>query len=128
MYDDNYGIINAIIMFIITVIIAWVAFSLILMWAKPALYNADGSVNWWTTLWVAAVVILLAWLIALILIWIWRLIFRSNRCAPKCAPEPKCEPKCPEPEPPCNPCKLPEPPCDPCARPRQQNGLWGGMW
>lgn len=59
-----------VIYFIVTVLVAWVALSIILLWFKPALYNADGSVNWWTTLWVAALVILFAWLIMVVLTWI----------------------------------------------------------
>jgi hypothetical protein len=59
-----------VIYFIVTVLVAWVALSLILLWIKPALYNSDGAVNWWTTLWVAALVILFAWLILIILTWI----------------------------------------------------------
>jgi len=68
-----------IVYFIVTVIVAWIALSLILIWARPALYNADGSVNWWTTLWVAAVVILLTWLLLIILMWIVSL-FRKPNC------------------------------------------------
>jgi hypothetical protein len=69
-----------VIYFIVTVIVAWVAFSLILLWAKPALYNSNGTINWWNTLWVAALVILFAWLIMIILTWLIGL-FRGN-CDP----------------------------------------------
>lgn len=73
------GVLYWIIYFIATVIIAWIALSLIIIWARPAFYNGDGSVNWWTTLWVAAVVILLAWLIIIILAWLIG-IFRRRSC------------------------------------------------
>ena len=92
---DN--IIYWVVYFIITVLIAWVALSLILIWARPALYNADGYINWWTTLWVAALVILLAWLIIILLVFLVSLFTsKSNRdsCAPK---QPLCPKPCPKP-------------------------------
>lgn len=66
-----------IIYFIVTVLVAWIALSLIILWFKPAFLNADGAVNWWTTLWVAALIIVFAWLIMVILMFIISL-FRSN--------------------------------------------------
>lgn len=74
-----------IIYFIVTVIVAWIALSLIVLWAKPAFLNSDGSVNWWTTLWVALVVILFAWLIMIILAFIIKL-FTQNPCKKSCDP------------------------------------------
>lgn len=67
--------------FAVTVLVAWIALSLILIWARPALYNADGSINWWTTLWVSALVVLLAWLILIIVRWLLS-VFNNNACNP----------------------------------------------
>ena len=67
-----------IIYFIVSVLVAWIALSLILIWAKPVLYNADGSLNWGTTLWVSALVVLLAWLILLIVRWLIGLFANGN--------------------------------------------------
>ena len=93
---DN--IIYWVVYFIITVLVAWVALSLILIWARPALYNADGSINWWTTLWVAALVILLAWLIMLLLIFLVSLFTSSSACRDPCGPkQPVCPKPCPKP-------------------------------
>jgi hypothetical protein len=75
MKTDN--VLYWLIYFIVTVIIAWIAFSLILLWFRPALYNTDGSVNWWTTLWVAALIIIFAWIIMIILTFLLSL-FRGN--------------------------------------------------
>lgn len=93
---DN--IVYWVLYFIFTVLIAWVALSLILIWARPVLFNADGSVNWWTTLWVAALVILLAWLLMLILVFLINLFTAGNACRDPCArKEPVCPKPCPEP-------------------------------
>ncbi len=70
-----------IIYFIVTVIVAWIAFSLILLWFRPAVYNTDGTVNWWNTLWVSALVILFAWLIMIIITFLIR-AFTVNPCDP----------------------------------------------
>lgn len=67
-----------VIYFIVNIIIAWIALSLILLWFRPVLYNTDGSVNWWTTLWVAALVIFFAWLITIILALIIKLFTQGN--------------------------------------------------
>ena len=105
------NIVNWIIYFIISVIVAWLALSLILIWVTPALFNADGSLNWWNTLWVAALVVLLAWLIMLLVAWIMSLF---NRCDPCKKVDP-----CAKPDP-CDPCPKPVvkviDPCDPCAK------------
>lgn len=82
-----HSILYWIIYFIVTVIVAWVALSLLLIWAKPAFYNSDGSVNWGTTFWVAIVVILLAWVILLIISWIlWAIRGYTGSCVPECVP------------------------------------------
>lgn len=85
MKTDN--VLYWIIYFVVTVIIAWIALSLILIWFRPVLYNANGSVNWWTTLWVAALVILFAWLIMVILTFLislftggWGGCYRAPEC------------------------------------------------
>src|SRR3972149_1403604 len=99
MHTDN--ILSWIIYFIVSVIIAWIVFSLVLMWFRPPFYNADGSVNWWTTLWVVAVVIVFAWLITLILAFLFDAI-RRNRCRDPCEkPKPKCHDPCEKPKPQC---------------------------
>lgn len=100
---DN--IIYWVVYFIVTVLVAWVALSLILIWARPALYNADGSINWWTTLWVAALVILLAWLIMLLLVFLVNLFTAGSSCKPACERK---EPVCPK------PCERKDPCADPC--------------
>lgn len=96
--------------FVITVLVAWIALSLILLWIKPMLFNEDGSVNWLTTLWVAALVILLAWLIRMLIQWLVGLFM--NRCDPctKNACDP-CPPACPD-------------PCDPCAKKNNKNSYF----
>ena len=107
-----------VIYFVVTILVAWIALSLILIWVRPVLFNADGSINWWNTLWVSALVILLAWLIIIILRWIIGL-FNNNNCAKPCKKPCK------------DPCETPDPcdknshkkhhvkheivdPCDPC--------------
>ena len=52
---------------IITLALAWVILSLLLQWARPQLYTASGSVNWWTTLWVTIVTFVILWIVLLIL-------------------------------------------------------------
>ena len=86
-----------VIYFIVTVLVAWIAFSLILAWFKPALYNANGSVNWWVTLWVAALIILFAWII-MVLLWLIIGLFRGVG---------SCDTGCEKPR---------HDPCDPCAK------------
>ena len=67
---NSSALLYGVLYFIITVIVAWVVFSLILLWFKPALLNADGTVNWWTTLWVIILVIVFIWVVMLIFMWI----------------------------------------------------------
>ena len=86
---ETGSIISWVLYFVVSVIIAWIVLSIILGWFNPALYNADGTVNWWTTLWVAALVIIFAWLLILLLGWILSL-FRGSECPPPI----KCETKC----------------------------------
>lgn len=61
------NILRVIIGAIITFALAWVIFSLLLQWAHPSVYNGNGSVNWWTTLWVTIVTILILWIVLFIL-------------------------------------------------------------
>lgn len=63
----TYDIIHYLIQFLISVVIAWLAFSLIIMFANPDLKQSDGQVNWLTTFWVAISILLAAWVIALLL-------------------------------------------------------------
>lgn len=95
-------------MFIISVIITWIALSLLLIWVRPALYNADGSINWWTTLWISAVLIIFVWIICLILVWIIKAF--SGNCNTGCPKKVVEE---------CDPCakkKVVVDECDPCAK------------
>jgi hypothetical protein len=94
---ETGAIISWVIYFIVSVIIAWIVLSLILQWFQPALYNADGSVNWWTTLWVAALVIIFAWILVLLIGWIISLFSTPgcNKCEHKCENTcNKCATKC----------------------------------
>lgn len=95
------AILSWVLYFVVSVIIAWIVLSLVLQWFSPSLYNEDGTINWWTTLWVAALTILFVWLLVLLLGWILSL-FQSSSCDPcghkvvttcnKC--ENKCEATC----------------------------------
>lgn len=102
-----------ILYFIVSILIAWVALSLVLIWANPALYNPDGTLNWWVTLWVTAVAIVFAWLIVIILHFLIRFLFPGGRmrvyCPEKCPKEPECPPK-----------------LDECGRPIKQESMM--MW
>lgn len=57
-----------IVVVIIAILIAWVALGLVLSWFKPALYK-NGSVDWWTTFWVSAIVLLFSLIIMIIAGW-----------------------------------------------------------
>lgn len=112
------NIISWVIYFIISVIIAWVTFSLILMWTKPAFYNGDGSINWWVTLWVTILVMVFAWFVTAILAWMfdamrrYQSMYNCRNPAPPCAPQ--CPQPLPQPCPPVQPCPPPQPiPCEP---------------
>lgn len=106
MYDCN-AIIYYIILFIISVIVTWIALSLLLIWISPSLFNTDGSLNWWTTLWISAVLIIFVWIICLILVWIIRLFSDGARCNTSCN----------------NPCekKVVNDECDPCQKVKVTN-------
>lgn len=52
---------------IVTLAIAWVVLSLILQFARPDLYYPDNNVNWWTTLWVTLVSVLIIWIVLFIM-------------------------------------------------------------
>lgn len=79
MHHAN-GLLFWIVHFIIAVLVGWITLSVILIWTQPILYNADGSVNWVTTLWVATLIILFAWLFRLLVQWMINLFW--NRCDP----------------------------------------------
>jgi len=107
-----------VLYFILSILIAWVAFSLILMWLNPAFFNSDGSVNWATTLWVILLSLVFAWVIIIILHLLIRLFMGRRRRHHKVS---RCEDSCEEPcEDPC------ADPCDPCEGKRQNN--WGWRW
>jgi len=74
----HQGWLSWLIFLIVAIVVAWVALSILLVWAKPMLYNDDGSVNWWTTLWVAAVQLIFAWVIWVVIAWLFRWIRGSD--------------------------------------------------
>jgi membrane protein implicated in regulation of membrane protease activity len=123
MQSNNW--IYLILYFLVTLIVAWIAFSLILLWAKPAFYTAGGAVNWGVTFWVSLVVILLAWAIMLVLYWLVKLFFGKKKNGGGCG---KKEPACG--------CEVPAVTCyDKCGRElgevkageMKQSGGWMGM-
>ena len=94
---ETGALLSWVLYFIVSIIIAWVVLSVVLVWFSPSLYNDDGSVNWWTTLWVAALVIIFAWLLILLLAWIVSLFQTPscNKCEHKVVTTcNKCENKC----------------------------------
>ena len=68
--------------FIVTLLIGWLVLSLIILWVQPVFTNEDGSINWWTTLWVAFLIIIFSWLFIIILMFIVSL-FRGD-CEDEC--------------------------------------------
>ena len=115
---DSKAILYNIIYFIVTVLVAWVVLSLVIMWFNPAFLNADGSVNWWTTLWVAALLIVFGWIFVGILYLLFSWIGTMGSCDDPCAP--KCEDPCKKKVECEDPCKKKDP-CekkcdDPCAK------------
>jgi len=94
---ESATLLSWVLYFVVSIIIAWIVLSVVLAWFSPSLFNADGSVNWWTTLWVAALVIIFAWLLILLLAWIVSLFQTPacNKCEHKVAVTcNKCENKC----------------------------------
>ena len=94
---ETGSLLSWVLYFIVSIIIAWIVLSIVLAWFTPTLFNEDGTVNWWTTLWVAALVIIFAWLLILLLGWIISLFQGSscNRCEHKVLTTcNKCENKC----------------------------------
>ena len=83
MKTDN--VLYWVIYFVVTVIVAWIVLSLILLWFRPALYNPDGSINWWVTLWVAVLIILFAWILMIIITLIISLFAGSSKGCDPCA-------------------------------------------
>ncbi len=95
MHYKAENILYWILNFIVTVIVAWVVLSLVFMWFNPVLYNENGELNWWVTLWVAALIILFAWIFVLVLNLLGALLG-----AGKCHEKEKCHEKKDE----CDPC------------------------
>ena len=129
MKTDNTNALYIIIYFIVTLLVAWVAFSLIITWFNPQL-TENGNVNWWTTLWVSALIIIFSWLFMLILYFIINLFTKKSpkvECDPCAVPKQNwaaqcpqpCPPPCPPPQQPCPP-PCPPPPCPPPPCPRPQ--------
>lgn len=90
---DTGAILYWVLYFIVSLIIAWIVLSVVIAWFQPAFYNTDGTVNWWTTLWIAALIIIFTWLLVLLLGWIISLFTGSgcNTCVNKCN---KCQNVC----------------------------------
>ncbi len=105
---DGKSIGYGILYFIISIVIAWVALSLVLFWWHPSVYHTDGSVNWVNTLWIVVVAMVFAWLITIIL----KLIIDAIEAAVLKNKNKKSN---------CDPCAKPVDPCDkpvdPCAKP-----------
>jgi len=132
MKTDNNAL-YMIIYFIVTLLVAWVAFSLIITWFNPNFQDTTtGGVNWWTTLWVSALIIIFSWLFMLIIYFIISLF--NKKCCPQPQPQPQvcgpppcpqpqpqpCPPACPQPQPcPPPPCPQPQPCPPPCPKPQQ---------
>lgn len=74
---------NALVSFIIALLIAWVVLSVVIIWARPVFYNNDGSVNWLTTLWVAALIIVFTWILLMIIYWL--VEYCMSSCEEPCA-------------------------------------------
>lgn len=94
---ESGALLSWVLYFVVSIIIAWIVLSLVLSWFSPALFNLDGTVNWWTTLWVAALVIIFVWLLVLLLGWIISLFQAPvcNKCEHKVAVTcHKCDTKC----------------------------------
>lgn len=113
--NNTNSVIYYVLAFVISIIITWVVLSLILLWVRPVLFNANGTVNWWTTLWVSALLVIFVWLVVVILKWIFAALAgncRKDDCYVKKDPCAKPDP-CPKPD-----------PCDPCAK--TPNNYYGG--
>lgn len=65
MHKDS--IIAWIVYFVVQAIIAWIVLSVVVIWLNPAFYNDDGTLNWWTTLWVAMLIIVFSWIVVVLL-------------------------------------------------------------
>lgn len=96
--NNTNSVIYYVILFIVSMLVTWVILSLLLMWASPSLYNPNGSVNWWTTLWVSVLLVIFVWIVFVIIHFIYRAIAGNKNagCAkPECPkPKPKCEDPC----------------------------------
>ena len=69
-----------IVLFIVSLLIIWLVLTLIVGWFTPSFTNSDGSVNWMTTLWVSAVLIVFVWIVLLILSWLFSWFNESSNC------------------------------------------------
>lgn len=69
-----------IVLFIVSLLVVWLVLYLILAWFAPSFYNGDGSVNWGTTLWVSAVLIVFVWIVLLILGWLFTWMNSGSNC------------------------------------------------
>jgi len=93
--------VNVLVSFILALLITWIVLSVILLWFQPAFYNEDSSLNWLTTFWVAAVIIVFTWILLIILYFLFEFIW--DRC------NTSCEEKLMECEKPCE--RIHEKPC-----------------
>lgn len=73
-----------LVLVIISIIVIWVVFSLIIQWAKPEFFKKCGSLNWWTTFWVTLVSILFVWIISVIITCIIQWAKGSNESCDSC--------------------------------------------
>ena len=71
-------------MIIVTVIVVWVALSLILLWFKPKFHKECGSLDWWTTFWVSLLLIFFAWIIVVIITCLIQWFRGSGECCNTC--------------------------------------------
>jgi uncharacterized membrane protein len=99
--------VNALVSFIIALLISWIVLSVVLIWFQPAFYNDDGSLNWLTTFWIAALIIVFTWILLMVIYWL--IEFFWNRCNDPC--EKTCETPCEKQvetfEKQCDPCNMP---------------------
>lgn len=76
--------------FILIILADWLALTAIINWLDPKFWNEDGKVNWWTTLWVALLLVILAGIIMAIIGWIFFSNMNNNGLqSNKCPPPPQ---------------------------------------
>lgn len=86
--DTNNNPLYYFVSFVLTAIISWIVLFLVLMWFKPSLYEPDGRVNLWTTLFVAVLLVLFVWIGIFVLKFIFKLMNNGNGNGTKCCVKP----------------------------------------